>query len=83
LIPVRLLFGKQFDIATSLTTLATPKLLVAGGPNAIDVGRDLPSLQTLFHQAASPKFTVTLPRGSSESYQSALSRFLDLSLPAH
>jgi hypothetical protein len=83
-IPVRLLFGNQFEIAKSIATGATPKLLISGGPNSIDTTRDVPKLQTLFQRAASPKFSVTLPPASGESdYQSALNRFLDQYLVAH
>jgi uncharacterized protein len=84
LIPVRLLFGGQFDIAGPIATLSTPKLLIAGGTNAIDAGRNLPAIQTLFSHAASPRFAVTLPRDNDEpDYQAALSRFLDQNLAGH
>ena len=78
IIPVRLLFGKSFEIAGPLATLATPKLLIAGGPAAVGAARDINQMQTLFKQAASPRFAVTLPPGNNEGdYQAALSRFLD------
>jgi pimeloyl-ACP methyl ester carboxylesterase len=81
-IPVRLLFGKSFEIAGPLATLATPKLLIAGGPAAVPATHDVNQLQTLFKQAASPRFTVTFPPGNSEgAYQAVLSRFLDQYLP--
>ncbi len=35
IVPVRLLFGSQFDIATPIASLKTPKLLIAGGPSAM------------------------------------------------
>jgi pimeloyl-ACP methyl ester carboxylesterase len=83
LIPVRLLFGDQFDIAKPIEKLAAPKLLIAGGSNS-DGGRDLRNIRTLFRQAASPSFAVTLPPRNDESaYQAALSRFLDQYLSAH
>ena len=41
IVPVRLLFGSQFDIATPIATLKTPKLLIAGGPNS-----SIPALDT-------------------------------------
>jgi pimeloyl-ACP methyl ester carboxylesterase len=82
-IPVRLLFGDQFDIAKPIAKLATPKLLIAGGSNS-DRARDLRRIQTLFKQAASPSFVVTLPPSNDESaFQAALSRFLDQYLPPH
>jgi uncharacterized protein len=79
LIPVRLLFRERFDIATPLATLATPKLLIAGGPNSAN---NILALQILFRRAASPSLTVTLPPTHSEpNYQSTLTRFLDQYLP--
>ena len=82
LIPVRLLFRERFDIATPLATLATPKLLIAGGPNSTNDANDLRALQILFRHAASPSLSVTLPPGGSEErYQTALRRFLDEYLP--
>ncbi|MGA1981428.1 MAG: alpha/beta hydrolase [Acidobacteriaceae bacterium] len=78
IIPVLLLFGKSFAIAGPLATLATPKLLIAGGPAAVSAARDINQLQAMFQQAASPRFAVTLPPADSENaYQAALSRFLD------
>jgi pimeloyl-ACP methyl ester carboxylesterase len=79
IVPVRLLFGRQFDIATSLATLKTPKLLIAGGINASAETGSPDSLEnTLFRHAASPSMSVTLPRvGDAAVYQAALSRFLD------
>ena len=83
LIPVRLFFGDQFDIAKPIATDTTPKLLVAGSLNS-DGTHDLRRVQTLFKGAASPSFTLTLPPGNDESgFQAALSRFLDQYLPAH
>ena len=80
LIPVRLLFGNQFDIATAIATLRTPKLLIAGGP---DASGNPSELQTLFQRAASPRFAVTLTAASKDGdYDAALDRFLDQYLPA-
>ncbi len=82
-IPIRLLFGDQFDIAKPLAKLAAPKLLIAGGSNS-DRTRNLRGVQTLFRQAASPSFAVTLPSSNDESaFQVALGRFLDQYLSAH
>lgn len=77
LIPARLLLGRPFDIRQEISTLATPKLLIAGGPNAKAPDRDVTRVQSLFKQAASPSFTVTLPPGNDERYQTTLQRFLD------
>jgi uncharacterized protein len=87
LIPVRLLFREHFDIATPLATLATPKLLIAGGPNSnsdtsMSNKSKIDALQLLFHQAASPIRSVALPREKyDDAYQTALTRFLDEYLP--
>jgi pimeloyl-ACP methyl ester carboxylesterase len=82
-IPVRLLFGEQFDSAAPIASLKTPKLLIAGGPSTTDATRPLSRMQSLFQHAASPRFTVTLPPGNYEvGYQTVLSRFLDQYLPA-
>jgi len=83
-IPVRLLFGHQFDVAGTIATLATPKLLIAGGPNSGNVFHSLPRIQILFEHAADPHFAVTLPPENYEdSYQTALKRFLDQYLTDH
>ncbi len=76
IIPMRLLFGKSFEIAGPIASLIAPKLLIAGGP-AVDSTRDLNQLQIMFEHAASPRFTVTLSPGDDQGYQTALSRFLD------
>jgi hypothetical protein len=82
LIPVRLLFGKQFDIATPIATLATPKLLIAGGPGSSGMDSNPGAVQTLFQRAASPRFAVTLTSASKDGeYEAALDRFLDQYLP--
>jgi uncharacterized protein len=83
IVPVRLLFGSQFDIATPIASLKTPKLLIAGGPNSALTTRDTARLQPLFQKAASPRFSVALPpRNGDAEYQAALTRFLDQYLPA-
>jgi uncharacterized protein len=82
-IPVRLLFGEQFGVAAPLATLATPKLLIAGGPNSADTIHPMSRVQTLFRGAASPRFAVTLPPTHNDAgYQTAVGRFLDQYLPA-
>jgi pimeloyl-ACP methyl ester carboxylesterase len=77
IVPVRMLFGSQFDIATPVAALKAPKLLIAGGPNSPQPAPNPASLQRLFQQAPSPRFIVTLPAGSDNVYQSTVSRFLD------
>jgi pimeloyl-ACP methyl ester carboxylesterase len=73
IIPVRLLFGNQFDISTSIAALTKPKFLVAGPDPS-----HLAQIQTLFQHAGSPKFIVTLSSRNTEAdYQAALKRFLD------
>jgi pimeloyl-ACP methyl ester carboxylesterase len=82
-VPVRLLFGNQFNIATPLATLSTPKLLISGGPSDPGEQSNQNQLAALFNHAASPRITVTLPQASSnQTYLDALSRFLDQYLHA-
>jgi pimeloyl-ACP methyl ester carboxylesterase len=87
-IPVRLLFHQHFEIATPLSTLPTPKLLIAGGPAIDGVPTSPPTpassraLQTLIQQAASPRFSITLPTTNYDApYAATLTRFLDQYLP--
>jgi pimeloyl-ACP methyl ester carboxylesterase len=77
IVPVRLLFGDQFNIAEPLANLATPKLLIAGGPNSPSAPREPGPMQALFQRAASPRFAVTLPPNADDQYQTVLRRFLD------
>jgi len=80
ILPVRLLFGAQFEIAKPLAALATPKLLIAGGLNSRG---NIQSIQVLLQRTASPHFAVTLPpRRDDPAFQAALNRFLDQYLPA-
>jgi pimeloyl-ACP methyl ester carboxylesterase len=83
-IPVRLLFHERFDIAKPLSALTTtPKLLIAGGPNASTTPNDIRTLQNLYLKAANPSLAVTLPPTNyDDAYQAALTRFLDEYLPA-
>jgi uncharacterized protein len=76
LIPVRLLFGRRFAIAAPVATLATPKLLFAGGSDVSSA--DESRIETLYRDAASPKYTVVLPPNSTDAArEDALHRFLD------
>jgi hypothetical protein len=81
ILPIRLLFGHAFDIATPIANLATPKLLIAGPSTDLDASlgpTNYAEVQALFRRAASPSFAVTLPyRNYNDSYQTALRRFLD------
>jgi hypothetical protein len=82
IIPIKLLFGNQFDIATPIATLSTPKLLIAGGPAVSGMASNPTRLQALFQRAASPRFAVTLtPASKDGEYEAALDRFLDQYLP--
>lgn len=77
IIPVRLLFGNQFDMSSSIQTLTTPKLFIVG-PNPSHFSL----IQNLLQHARSPKFSVTLsPRNADSDYQVSLERFLDQYLP--
>jgi pimeloyl-ACP methyl ester carboxylesterase len=84
-VPIRLIFHERFEIAAPLAALVTPKLLLAGGPNPTQAAASLQEMQTLFHQAASPKLSVALPTSPSDApdpaYQTALIRFLDQYVP--
>ncbi len=82
IVPIRLLVGTPFDIATPVANLATPKLFIAGGPSRAGAktaeDHNQARLQSFFRTAASPRLSVTLPATNSEtSYQAMLSRFLD------
>jgi len=81
-IPIRLLFREHFEIAAPLAALATPKLLLIGGPISIaDVGRRR-AIQTLYRKAAMPSVEVTLtPKHLEDDYRNGLTRFLDEYLP--
>jgi pimeloyl-ACP methyl ester carboxylesterase len=84
IVPVRLLFGGQFAIAAPLASLATPKLLIAGGPLQTARGGESSELQSLFRSAASPKIAVSLAaRSGTVEYTEALERFLDQYLARH
>jgi uncharacterized protein len=77
-IPVRMLFHQHFEIAAPLSTLTTPKLLIAGGSASQLTPANLSAIQALFQQAASPRYSVTLPTTNPDpAYQTALTRFLD------
>ena len=77
LIPARFLLGSPFAIASSISTLPAPKLLIAGGANARTERNDLSRIEALFRKASSPTFTVTLPADSDSGYQTSLQRFVD------
>lgn len=83
LVPIRLLFHEQFDIAGPLRSLRTPKLLLAGGPNSRANHSELDKVQSLYRTAASPSISVLLPtQDYAAAYGTALTRFLDQYLPA-
>jgi uncharacterized protein len=67
LLPVRLLFRERFPLATPLSRLHTPKLLISRAT----------STDQAFRSAADPKLTVELAVPSPVSYNQSLSRFLD------
>jgi uncharacterized protein len=76
LIPVRLLFGDRFTIAQPLAALSRPKLLLAGGSNVSSA--DESRIESLYRNAASPKYVVVLPANGTEvAREDALRRFLD------
>jgi hypothetical protein len=71
IIPLSLLFHENFPLATPLSTLKTPKLLLARST----------SLDQSFRTAADPKLTVELPTASAPLYSQSITRFLDQYLP--
>jgi len=80
IIPVRLIFGRQFDIAGPLGALPVPKLLIAGGPGFHGDATTMAAIQSLFRRAASPRFSVTLAPRDDDRYRTTLRRFLDQNL---
>ncbi|GAC1420001.1 MAG: hypothetical protein NVSMB62_13460 [Acidobacteriaceae bacterium] len=82
IVPIRLLYHESFEIAGPLHTIATPKLLITGGPNARSTKSNPERLSELFRNAASPYFSVDLPtHGPDAALVTALTRFLDQYLP--
>jgi pimeloyl-ACP methyl ester carboxylesterase len=71
LIPISLLFHERFPLATPLSTLKTPKLLIS---------RTTSPDESFLH-ASDPKLTVELPSPSETLYSQTLTRFLDQYLP--
>jgi uncharacterized protein len=71
LIPLSLLFNEHFPLATPLSTIKTPKLLLSRTTSA----------DQSFRTAADPKLTVELPTPSDPLYSQTLTRFLDQYLP--
>jgi pimeloyl-ACP methyl ester carboxylesterase len=81
LLPVRLLFHDRFEIAPTLSTLPTPKLLIVSG----QAGHSDQQTATLYRSAANPKFSVYLsasPADNPAMLQQAFIRFFDQYLPA-
>ncbi|HXE07214.1 MAG TPA: alpha/beta fold hydrolase [Acidobacteriaceae bacterium] len=76
LIPVRLLFGSRFAIAKPLNALSRPKLLLVGRQPLSPANEA--GIETLYRNAASPKYVVVLPlHGADSACEDALRRFLD------
>ncbi|HEX4652154.1 MAG TPA: alpha/beta hydrolase [Granulicella sp.] len=85
LLPVRLLFHDRFELAPTLATLSTPKLLVANS-QARQSSHPGSGDQTaaLYRAAANPKFTLHLsasPADNPAMLQQAFTRFFDQYLP--
>lgn len=84
LVPIRLLFHEDFEIAGSLQSLRTPKLLLAGGPNAPASQAQVAAIQNLYRHASSPAISVLLPDADYVSeYEASVTRFLDQYLYSH
>lgn len=83
IVPIRLLYHENFEVAALVKSIATPKLLIAGGLNSHRSGSDSAALSALFRTAASPSFSVELPtQDPSSALRAALTRFLDQYLPS-
>ena len=68
LIPTGLLFKERFPLASPLSTLSVPKLLLYSSKEAEP---------SAFATAATPKLTVSLPSASDLLFKETLTRFLD------
>lgn len=68
MLPAGLLFHERFALATPLSSLATPKLLISKTGD---------KQSSAFTSAATPKMTVELPGPDSPLFAQAVSRFLD------
>jgi len=68
LLPITLLFRERFPLAEPLSSLRSPKLLLA------DPGAATPAA---FAKAADPKLTVFLPARTGPLFNQAMERFLD------
>jgi len=88
LLPVGLLFHDRFEIAPTLATLPTPKLLISDGsaqPAGGSAQRSDQNPAALYRGAADPKFTLYLPANSSDNtntLSTSFTRFFDQYLPA-
>ena len=83
IVPIRMLYHEHFDISGPLQALATPKLLITGGPNARPSPAQLDQLTSIFRTAHSPSIALVLPAGDNGTpYLNGLTRFLDQYLPA-
>jgi uncharacterized protein len=72
LLPVRLLFHDRFEIAPTLATLTTPKLLIASAASEDQAATGL------YRSAADPKFTLFLPPSpEAGTLTQTLIRFFD------
>lgn len=72
LLPLGLLFHEDFPLASPLTTLRTPKLIVYGDPGVPP---------EVFRKALDPKYIVGLPVQDVNIYKQSVTRFLDEYLP--
>jgi uncharacterized protein len=80
LLPVLLLFHDRFEIAPTLSTLPTPKLLIVSG----HAGHSDQQTATLYRSAANPKLTLYLsasPTDKPAVLEQAFTRFFDQYLP--
>lgn len=83
LVPLHLFFHERFEIAGTLSSLKTPKLLLGHGPSHTAVELSDAGLAQFSRSVASPVFTVHLGAWrpgndqEAEAYRTTLLRFLD------
>ncbi len=85
-VPLHLFFHERFEIAPTLTTLKTPKLLLTTGPSHVAHPPNLTAIDTLYKSAQTPSFTAHLTpwnpaneaasTGPTRAYRETILRFL-------
>ena len=86
-VPLNLLLHERFEIASTLTSLRTPKLLLTTGPSHTSNPPDLHAQDSLYRSASTPSYTVHLAPWNSllpdvspaltGAYRESILRFLN------